>query len=226
MLDFELFHVPAITLGLLSGIVVVMGTAGVFFLVPFYAQTVLGHPALVVVLILVPGGIVTAVASPLMGLAADRFGHRRVSLVGQLILAAGTAGLATVHAGQTLVWLVLLLMTVSLGLASFHAPNSASVLGYVPSKRYGIVSGLINSARNMGNVLGIAAATGLVTWVMARNGFPPSLAKVTADSDPVLLQSFTEGMHVAFWTLCGLSLFVAALHGVFRTPTGASSSNI
>jgi MFS family permease len=203
-----------------------MGTAGVFFLVPFYAQTVLGHTAMVVGLILVPGGIVTAVGSPLIGLVADRFGHRRVSLLGQLILAAGTAGMATVQAGQSLAWLVAFLMMVSLGLASFHAPNSASVLGYVPSHRYGIVSGLINSARNMGNVLGIAAATGLVTWVMARNGYPPSLARVTADSDVALLQSFTEGMHLAFWVLCGLSLVVAALHGVFRTQRkGISPSN-
>ena len=214
MLDLQLFRSATVSLGLVSGVVVFMATASVYFLVPFYAQTVLGLSPTEVGILLVPGGIVTAVAAPLMGYASDRFGHRRVSLTGQVILAAATAGIAAIHAGQSVILLTLLLMTVSLGLATFHAPNNASIFASVNADQFGVASALINLARNMGNVVGIATVTGVVTAIMAARGYPPSLAKVSSASDPDLLVSFVDGMQLGFWILSGLALTVAILHVV------------
>ena len=212
MLDLRLFRGSTVSFGLVSGVAVFMATASVYFLVPFYAQTVLGLSPAQVGIMLVPGGMVTAIVAPMMGYAADRFGHRKVSLLGQVILAAGTAGIAAVHAGQSVALLTMLLMTVSLGLATFHAPNNASIFATVGIEQFGVVAGLINLARNMGNVVGIAAVTGIVTAVMAARGYPPSLADVTGASDAGLLVGFVDGMELGFWVLSGLVLAAAALH--------------
>ncbi len=135
-----------------------------------------------------------------------------------MILAAGTAGIAAVHAGQSVALLTMLLMTVSLGLATFHAPNNASIFATVGTEQFGVVSGLINLARNMGNVVGIAAVTGIVTAVMAARGYPPTLANVSSGSDAELLVSFVDGMELGFWVLAGLVLVAAIVHaGVLLT---------
>jgi MFS family permease len=214
MLDLDLFRSATVSLGLVSGVAVFMATASVYFLIPFYAQTVLGLSPTEVGILLVPGGIVTAVAAPLMGYTSDRFGHRRVSLAGQVILAAATAGIASIHAGQSVFLLTLLLMSVSLGLATFHAPNNASIFATVNTDQFGVTSALINLARNMGNVVGIATVTGVVTATMAARGYPPSLAQVSSASDAGLLSGFVDGMQLGFWILSGLALAVAALHVV------------
>ena len=57
---------------------------------------------------------------------------------------------------------------VGLGIGLFTTPNNSSVLGAVGPERRGVASGILSTARTLGNVLGIGAtgavyATALVT---------------------------------------------------------------
>ncbi len=67
-----------------------------------------------------------------------------------------------------------------------------------------MTSGSINLSRNMGNVVGIAIATTVVTSTMSSRGFPTSLASMPADSDSGLLLAFADGVSSALLLFAGL----------------------
>lgn len=201
VLDPSLLRTPAIALALAAAAMTFSGSSAVYFVVPFYVHAVLALSPQTLGLMLMPAGLVTALASPLMGFAADRFGNFVVAGLGQCLMATGIIILATAGADASAALVVIVMMILALALAAFHAPNSSSILGAVNESRHGVATGLINLARNMGNVFGISGATAVVTGSLAAQGFPPSLAAITAESRPELLDGFVAGMGNALWLL-------------------------
>jgi hypothetical protein len=86
------------------------------------------------------------------------------------------------------------MMVMSLGMAVFGAPNSAAILNSVEVEAQGATAGFVNLCRNSGNVIGIAAATVVVTSAMATAGYAPSLVAVAPSADPGILAAFTHGV--------------------------------
>lgn len=216
VLDPSLLRTPTLALGLAAAATTFSGSSAVYFVVPFYVQAVLAMSPQTLGLMLMPAGIVTAVTSPLMGLAADRFGNFIVAAAGQILMATGIVILAIAGAEATAVLVVIVMMILALALAAFHAPNSSSILGAVEQSGHGVASGLINLARNMGNVFGISGATAVVTGTLATQGFPPSLSAITPDSGPELLTGFVAGMENALWILVCLVLVPLAISLALR----------
>lgn len=109
-------------------------------------------------LALTPGPLVAAVASPVGGRLADRFGQRATALPGGLAFAAGTAFLATAatpvpaYAQTFLPGVLLTGLGVGLSISSF---GSAAV-AELPRTRYATGSAVTSCARQIGAVLGVA----------------------------------------------------------------------
>ena len=206
MLDLALFRNPAFTLGLLSALLAFTGTASAYFLVPFYVQYVLGAAPAVLGLMLMPAGVVTALLSPLMGHVADRLGHRTVAAGGLCMVGIALGFLSLITIDGSASWVVGTMMLFAVGLASFHAPNSSAILATVKSDAYGVASGVINLARNAGNIVGIGASTAIVTGTMAARGYSPTLSTVSAGGDAGLLLSFVDGLGRAMLVLASVCL--------------------
>lgn len=217
VLDPSLLRTPTISLGLAAAAMTFSGSSAVYFVVPFYVQAVLALSPQTLGLMLMPAGLVTAVTSPLMGLAADRLGNFIVAAVGQLLMASGIIILALAGSDASAALVVMVMMILALALAAFHAPNSSSILGSVNQSDHGVASGLINLARNMGNVFGISGATAVVTGTLAAQGFPPSLSAITPDSQATLLAGFVAGMENALWLLVILVLTPFAVSLLLRS---------
>jgi MFS family permease len=211
MLNLALFRNGAFALGSFSAVVVFMGISAMRFLAPFFLQSVRGFTPAQVGLLLLPGAVVTAVASPFAGRLADRFGVRLFATVG---FAVTTAGLFTftVLDTATPAWLMVVsLMILALGMSAFSAPNSASIINSVDADSHGLAASFINLCRNTGNVLGIAFATAVVTLLMAQAGVPPSLAAIDAAAGQTVFGAFTSGVRTAAIALIALSLPVLAV---------------
>ena len=117
---------------------------------------------------------------------------------------------------SSVIWAVLLFMFLSVGLASFHAPNSSAILSAVAEGAHGVASGFINLGRNLGNVVGIAAGTAIVTGSMAARGLPPTLASVATDGDTAVLYAFVAGFSRATLILGVLCVLLAAVRAIRR----------
>jgi hypothetical protein len=62
------------------------------------------------------------------------------------------------------------LAVIGLGIGLFTSPNNSSVFGAVGPERRGVASGILSTARTLGNVLGIASAGAIYATALAASG--------------------------------------------------------
>ncbi|MGI5126900.1 DHA2 family efflux MFS transporter permease subunit [Pseudonocardia sp. CA-107938] len=123
-----------------------------------------GYPAPLAGLALAPGPLVVVVVARFSGRLQDRFGIGPLAAAGGLVFAAGTAWWA-LRAGAEPDYLgVLLPGQLGTGLAvGLILPALSSAVGtYLTPAQWGSGSSLINTARQIGSVLGIAAVVTIV----------------------------------------------------------------
>jgi EmrB/QacA subfamily drug resistance transporter len=193
---------PVIELGLFRARSFAVANAGMFaFSAAFYALLLCNvlfltgpwdYSILEAGFAVTPGPLSAALAAPIGGGLADRFGQRVVALPGALLFAAGCALFATGidaspgYAGEYLVPTILTGLGVGL---SFAAWGSAAV-AELPGARFATGSAVLACLRQIGAVLGIAALVAVLEAAPA--------------GDPV--QGFTDA-----WTLMAATAGVVAL---------------
>lgn len=162
LLDLALLRRRAVTSGLLAAGLVFVAMAANMFLVPFLLRDLLGlaPTAAGMVMATVPAAIL--LLAPHGGGLADRFGPRRPATLGAALVTAAIALLATVRPASP-VWLVVgALALYGAGAALFQSPNNSAVLAAVPAGHLGAASGMLALARQLGQIVGIALASGVV----------------------------------------------------------------
>lgn len=157
----------------------VFGAALLFF-GAFYALLVplplylagIGLPSWQVGVILGAFGVASLVGRPLAGVASDRWGHRRVMLVGVASLAAGAAGVSFTVQPAVLFGLRILQ---ALGYVAFTTAATALVADLSPAARRGAALALFGAAANVAMTL-TPAAGGAPAASSGPFRFPPGLA--------------------------------------------------
>jgi MFS family permease len=128
-----------------------------------FLQQQLGLSAVHAGLALAPSPLVSLVVSPLAGRLSDRVGGRRVLLTGLSSFAAGlTAAVLLATDGTRPLAFALPLMFMGLGTGCMIAPLSTEAMRHVPPHLAGAASGVNNTVRQLGSVLGTAATTALM----------------------------------------------------------------
>ncbi len=186
LLQLELFH--DVTLGSSLALSALVSTVMMATLVvgPFYLARPLGLETAQVGLVLASGALVAAVSGVPAGRLADRFGAKRITVIGLVGMAAGSTALSMVPvASGTAGYLAPLLMTTG-SYALFQTANNAAVMAEVHPGRRGVISGLLNLSRNLGLITGASGMDAV---------FALTVAGDTASASPELVAT---GMHVTF----------------------------
>jgi MFS family permease len=141
------------------GLLAFLGNAGIFsvwLLAPFYLVGVRGLDAKWggVLFMLTPLG--TAVAAPLAGWLADRFGPWPLVVCGLALEAGGLALLGGAGPETALSGLAVTLFAAGLGLGAFQVPNMAAAMAAFGPAHQGAAGGFIFFARTLGTVFGVA----------------------------------------------------------------------
>jgi EmrB/QacA subfamily drug resistance transporter len=201
LVPFEVFRGNTLaTANVITTIIASIAFSG-FFLLTLYLQQVLHYSAAEsgVAFTAIAGTV--AVMSNVAQRFVTRFGARRVLVAGLLFMAASEAYLVRlpVH-GHYVVDLLpaFLLLGVGMG-TSFIAVTIAALAG-VPGRDAGIASGLVNTSRQIGGAIGLAAITTIATSSACGH----------------TLAATTHGYRVAFGTLGVLALVAAALTTTMR----------
>lgn len=128
-------------------------------------------------LMLIPMAVVAAVASPLIGPAADRLDPRLLSVGGFGTMVATLLLISWLMYSGAPVWIFLVAAgLLGVGNALVWAPNSATAMRTVDIAYMGAAAGVYNTGRQTGAVLG-AAGVGAAMQVGAVSvGFVPGLA--------------------------------------------------
>jgi DHA2 family multidrug resistance protein-like MFS transporter len=193
MLPVDLFRRPVFALSVATATCVHAAAMIALISLPFYFQYVEGMSPIEIGLLITPWPAVLVVIGPLAGRLADRY---PAGLLGGLGLAVMTCGLLLVfsmpeHAGK---WNIAWRMAVcGTGFGFFQSPNNRLLIGSAPPDRAGAGSGMVSTARLVGQTTGSA----LVAVVFG----------LTHDAaHPVVL-----GMHVAIGVAAGFAALGTAL---------------
>lgn len=156
MMDLQLFRNSKFSTNLGTGFATFVAISGVFLLMPFYLDDVLGLDIRQVGLMLAVFPIALGFAAPLGGSLSDRFGTRPISVIGLAILVGGYYWLATLDTNTSTLGYILRALPLGFGMGLFQSPNNSAIMGSVPRERLGVASGLLSITRTMGQVAGIS----------------------------------------------------------------------
>lgn len=211
MLRLSLFRLTAISIGSAASMALFMSSSSMRFLVPFHLQFVQGYSARDVGFVLVPSAIALILVSPLAGRLADRFGPRRVANGGIVLVLIAIAAVASIDAKTPILMTTVAVAMIGVAMSIFHAPNGASMISAVNENEHGVASGILSLSRNLGNVLGIALGTLIVTTVMSRAGVPATLEPAELAASPERQAAFVDGMQSAFMVFGAMVLVMVVL---------------
>lgn len=138
---------------------------------PFYLARGLGLGPVQVGLVLAIGPVAAALCGVPAGLLSDRFGPRAVTRAGLLLVGGGALALALLPLRVGLPGYIAPLVGMTVGYALFQTANNTAVMARAAAGEGGVVSGMLNLARNLGLVTGASAmggvfAYGAGTWNM------------------------------------------------------------
>jgi MFS transporter, DHA2 family, multidrug resistance protein len=193
MLPVDLFRRPVFALSVATAVCVHGAAMITLITLPFYFQYVDGLSPIEIGMLITPWPAVLVIVAPIAGRLAD---HYPAGLLGGLGLAVMTVGLLLVllmpeHASRLdIAWRMAVCGT---GFGFFQSPNNRLLIGSAPPDRAGAGSGMVSTARLVGQTTGSA----LVAVVLG----------LTHDAaHPVAL-----GTHVAIGVAAGLAALGTAL---------------
>jgi len=164
MVDLKLFRDPSFAVTFLMMLMLGFMLFGSTFLIPAYAQQLMGYRAVDAGLVLSPGGLITIVLLPVVGRLINKVDMRILAGIGFALggfsMLLMTKLLYLGMSFQTLMWLRVLQ---SASLPFLFLPINQMAFRDVPRAKTNNASALINLARNFGGSIGIAFASTLLT---------------------------------------------------------------
>jgi EmrB/QacA subfamily drug resistance transporter len=134
------------------------GMLGLFIPLVIYLQSVLGLTALQAGLAVAPMSLVSMFLAPFAGRMSDRVGGKFILLTGLTLFATGMGiVLASSHPDTTRLQLLPGLLVAGVGLGMTFAPLQTVAMHDIEPRMAGAASGLINTTRQLGAVIGSAA---------------------------------------------------------------------
>ena len=167
---------------------------------PFYLSRALGLDTALVGVVISVGPIVAAVAGVPAGGIVDRFGARRMTLIGLTGLALGAGALALMSTPFGLPGYIAPLVVTTAGYALFQAANNTAVMADIRPDQRGVIAGVLNLSRNLGLITG-ASVMGAIF----------ALASTTTDITSAPPEAVASGMRITFAVAAVLMLAAIAI---------------
>jgi len=145
-----------------SGVLAV-GMMGIFLPLTIYFQSVLGFSALKAGLTMAPASLVSMFVAPVAGRMTDKIGGKFILMSGLILFGAGMGWIALI-AHPAASWPVFLapLIVAGLGMGCIFAPMVTVAMRNIEPRMAGAASGVLNTVRQVGLVIGTAAVGALL----------------------------------------------------------------
>jgi len=153
ILWISLIGISLITIGLSSG----------FFLIPIYAQNIMGYTPTQTGIMLFPQAVAMALMMPVSGFLFDKFGARAIGVVGIIIAAYYTYQLHTLTAGISFGGMEWLLVKRAIGLGLVIGPFMTVGMNTIPRHLTAQGSAFSNLFRQVASSMGIPILVSVMT---------------------------------------------------------------
>ncbi len=156
LLPVDLLRIPIFALSIATSICSFAAQTLAYVSLPFYLQDALGRSQVETGLLMTPWPLTVAVVAPIAGRLSDRYPAGLLGGVGLLAMAAGLGLLALLPAHPSEVAIVWRMVLCGFGFGLFQTPNNRAMIGATPRQRSGAGSGMLSTARLLGQTLGAA----------------------------------------------------------------------
>src|SRR5580704_1492871 len=163
LIPFALFRNRDFTLMNWVSFTLSIGMLGIFLPFTIYLQDALGFSALKAGLTMAPSSLIMIVIAPFMGRLTDKIGGKYILVSGLTLFAIGM-GWAVLIAGPHSTWQDFLgpMIVAGLGMGGTFAPLTTVAMREVEPRMAGAASGMLNTVRQVGSVIGTAAVGALL----------------------------------------------------------------
>ena len=164
LLPVDLLRIPVFALSIATSIASFCAQMLASVSIPFFLQSRFGYSAVEMGLLITPWPITVAFAAPVAGRLVERYPAGLLGGVGLLLFAAGLGSLALLPAHPTHFDVAWRMALAGLGFGLFQTPNNRTMIAAAPRERSGGASGMLGTARLLGQTTGAA----LVALFLAR----------------------------------------------------------
>jgi DHA2 family multidrug resistance protein-like MFS transporter len=165
LLPVDLLRIPIFALSIGTSIASFCGQMLAFVALPFYLESRFGYSAVEMGLLITPWPIAIAFAAPLAGRLLERYPAGLLGGIGLVLFAAGLATLALLPDNPGIGDVVWRMALSGAGFGLFQTPNNRTMIAAAPRERSGGASGMLGTARLLGQTTGAA----LVALFLARS---------------------------------------------------------
>ncbi|MGZ5920593.1 MAG: MFS transporter [Rhizomicrobium sp.] len=197
LLPVDLLRIPIFALSVCTSVASFCAQMMAFVALPFYLQDRFGYSAVQIGLLITPWPIAVGFTAPIAGRLAERHPAGLLGGVGLIVFAGGLAALALLPVHPSLIDIIWRMALAGAGFGLFQSPNNRTMIAAAPRERSGGASGMLGTARLLGQTIGAA----LVAMLLAR--YP------------------AEGTRIALMVGVGFALAGAALSALRLSEAGA-----
>nr|WP_113867819.1 DHA2 family efflux MFS transporter permease subunit [Brenneria salicis]NMN92885.1 DHA2 family lincomycin resistance protein-like MFS transporter [Brenneria salicis ATCC 15712 = DSM 30166]RBP60998.1 DHA2 family lincomycin resistance protein-like MFS transporter [Brenneria salicis ATCC 15712 = DSM 30166]RLM29740.1 MFS transporter [Brenneria salicis ATCC 15712 = DSM 30166] len=183
LLDLRTFRTAQFSIAIIVTALVAMTLFGTLTVLPLYLQDELGVGKLATGLLLLPGGLILAVLSPIIGRLYDRVGAGPLVVPGSVLLALSQMVFAMTLAQDGSPLLAMAMFTVMhIALAFLFTPLMTSALSPLPAALYSHGSATFSTVQQLAGAAGTATLVTLMTIGSTRAGPESGIATGIQDA--------------------------------------------
>ncbi|MGM7722870.1 DHA2 family efflux MFS transporter permease subunit [Metabacillus sp. Hm71] len=201
LLDLRTFKYNIFRMSTLIMMIVMMAMFSAMMLLPIFLQNALGYSPLQAGLIMLPGGIVMGIMSPITGRLFDKFGAKWLSLIGLGLIANTLWQFASITLSTPYSMIMIFNTLLMLGISMVMMPIMTNALNELPPPLYPHGTAIISTLQQVAGAVGTALLVSIMT-----NGTSRFLENTVMKEDESTLQilAMISGMKSAFLLAFGL----------------------
>lgn len=212
-LELRVFKHTEFTIAAVLSSVTMMAMVGAEIVIPLYLQIIHGFSAFHSGLTLLAGALMMGIMSPITGRAFDRFGARRLAILGMTLLTVGTIPFVFITRNTATIYIVVLYALRMFGISMVMMPATTAGMNALPVDLMGHGTAVNNTTRQIASSIGTAILTSVLSNVTDSSKPAHSMIK----SNPLgykdsYFNATLNGYHAAFWVavaFCVIGLVVA-----------------
>lgn len=166
MLEFRVFTYSIFPLAVVIGMITFMGLIGVETLIPLYMQNMRDFTAFEAGLALLPGALITGLMSPITGRIFDKFGARKLVMVGLVIVTGSSFAFIRLDTSTSLAFMTIMYSIRMFGLSMVMMPIATAALNQLPKRLIPHGTAMDNTMRQIAASVG----TAILVTVMTTSG--------------------------------------------------------
>lgn len=170
LLPVDLMKIPIFSLSVGTSICSFTAQMLAMVSLPFFLQNTLGRSEIATGLLLTPWPVATLFVAPLAGYLVERIHAGILGCAGMLIFAGGLYSLSLVTSSMADSDIIWRMVICGIGFGLFQTPNNTTIISSAPINRSGGASGMLGTARLLGQTLGATLVALLFSLVTKGKG--------------------------------------------------------